>query len=73
MPLAPDNFFVEFIVIFLDRVSTGSGSMKGLSRKKFSPCRQQFLAASHARTGNHWSSVTRPWHRAFNVARSHSS
>jgi hypothetical protein len=30
----------------LDRVSTGSGSMKGLSRKKFSSCRQQFLAAS---------------------------
>src|ERR1051325_11937673 len=33
---------------FLDTVSTGSGSMKGLSRKKFSSCRQQFLAASHA-------------------------
>ena len=28
--------------------------MKGLSRKKFSPCRQQFLAASQSRTGNHF-------------------
>src|SRR5260370_47237 len=27
---------------------TGSGSMKGLSRKKFHPSRQKFLAASHS-------------------------
>ncbi len=27
--------------------------MKGLSRKKFYPCRQQFLAASPVRPGNH--------------------
>jgi len=46
--------------------------MKGLSRKKFSPCRQPFLAASHSRTGHHSSSVTRPWHRTFNVPRSRS-
>jgi len=27
---------------------TASGSMKGLSRKKFHPSRQKFLAASHS-------------------------
>jgi len=47
--------------------------MKGLSRKKFSPCRQQFLAASHSRTGTIQAQSRRPWHRAFNVPRSHSS
>jgi len=47
--------------------------MKGLSRTKFSSCRQQFLAASHARAGHHSISATTPWRRTFNLPRSHSS
>src|SRR5438552_16233688 len=35
------------LTLTLDR-RTGSGSMKGMSRKKFLPGRQKFLAASHS-------------------------
>ena len=34
--------------VWVDEVRTGSGSMKGLSRKKYHLSRQEFLAASHS-------------------------